>query len=149
MRLVPRRRADGAGDPLQDRPGAVERATAGRAPLEHAFDCCHPVGVSQPPRSRPGPTLAERSDASVRGIPSIGRRHCWVTPPDGQQGRPWPGVLVEWRRDRGAWCGRVVYVVLDEDAPVVMDAWVPARLLRPIASSNSQVAENASTPVMR
>jgi hypothetical protein len=49
-------------------------------------------------------------------------------------------VLVEWRRELGAWTGRVVYVVTDEEPPVVVDAWVSAELLRPLPASDSRSA---------
>ena len=56
-------------------------------------------------------------------------RHCWVVDPPASPGR-WPGVLVEWRRERdGGWSGRVVWVAQDECGPVVLEAWLSAALL--------------------
>jgi len=39
----------------------------------------------------------------------------------------------EWRQDRaaGGWQGRVLYVVDDGAATVIVEAWVPARHLQP------------------
>ncbi len=135
MRLVPRRGAGGADTRLSGRPGAVGVGSQGDSSVERLFDCWHARAMTQPPRSRPGPTLAERSDAAGLRTPAL-RRHCWVRAADGH-GQPWPGVLVEWRPEVGAWVGRVVYVVTDEEPPVVVDAWLSAELLSPLAASDS------------
>ncbi len=37
-------------------------------------------------------------------------RHCWVTGPDEDPG-PWPGLVLEWRRDNSGWAALVVYVI--------------------------------------
>ncbi len=96
---------------------------------------------------RRGPTLAERSggraatddpagplahnDTRVR---PVGTRHCWVTGLPERPGR-WAGLLAEWRLGAGGWQGRVVYAVDDGVATVLLEAWVPARHLRPVNPS--------------
>lgn len=85
---------------------------------------------------RAGPTLADRAgltpEPPPEGSPTPGRavvqRHCWVLDPPDAPGR-WPGLLVEWRQGDGAWEGRVVYVT--SPASVVVEAWLPASVLRP------------------
>lgn len=57
-------------------------------------------------------------------------RHCWVSGPPEAPG-PWPGVIITWARRGNEWRGRAVYVVQEAEGPVVVDAWVPAPLLRP------------------
>jgi hypothetical protein len=42
-----------------------------------------------------------------------------------------PGVLVEWSHEGGAWMAHVVYVVLGEQGPVLLDGWVTADRVRP------------------
>jgi hypothetical protein len=46
---------------------------------------------------------------------------------------PWPGVVVEWRRDAdaGGWSALVVYVVAEAGTVTTVQAWVSARFLRP------------------
>ncbi len=59
---------------------------------------------------------------SARPAVSVdGRPHCLVTDP---QGRPGPGLVVTWRRDRTGWSAWTVYVTEGVD-PVVAQAWVP------------------------
>jgi len=58
-------------------------------------------------------------------------RHCWVTDLPDRPGR-WAGLLVEWRQaGTGEWLGRVAYVVEDDHRPVLVEAWLPGRQLRP------------------
>lgn len=78
---------------------------------------------------RPGPTLAERSaDSRLSSAP---RRHCWVTGPDESPG-PWPGLVVEWRRQGGDWIARTIYVVSEQEPPpVVVEQWLRLEQLRP------------------
>lgn len=65
-------------------------------------------------------------------VPRPAARHCWVTSPDVPPSS-WPGLLVEWRRDAaGAWLGRVVYVVDDDGASVLVESWLPAAALTPV-----------------
>ena len=60
-------------------------------------------------------------------------RHCWVEGTMDSPG-PWPGVVVEWRRDpaSGLWSALVVYVVTDDTRPITVQAWVDSRYLRPV-----------------
>jgi hypothetical protein len=53
------------------------------------------------------------------------RRHCWVRGPDGAE---WPGLVLEWRRDRGSWHARVMYVPEDD---LAVETWLPAGQVRP------------------
>jgi len=52
-------------------------------------------------------------------------RPCWVTD---QHGRL-PGLLLEWRRTASGWQGRVVRTVLEAGTWVVVEDWLPSRLL--------------------
>jgi hypothetical protein len=79
-----------------------------------------------------GPALGERAAGAIAAPQA---RHCWADPP-GHPG-PWPGLVVEWRRDgAGSWEGRCIYVVegLDPQGPRVIERWVPARCLTPVSS---------------
>lgn len=78
---------------------------------------------------RPGLSLGERTAISQPS--TTNRRHCWVTGPSSAPG-PWPGLVVEWRRDGDTWLGRVVYVVTDEEPPVLVEAWLSASQLRAV-----------------
>ena len=59
-------------------------------------------------------------------------RHCWVSGLPGSPGRH-PGLLAEWRHDRGTgrWFGRVVYAVDEHGRVVLVERWVPAEHLTP------------------
>lgn len=63
-------------------------------------------------------------------------RHCWVQGPADAPG-PWPGVVVEWRRDptTGSWNALVVYVVTEGTSSSTVQCWLSARLLRPALSA--------------
>jgi hypothetical protein len=54
-------------------------------------------------------------------------RHCWVTDSHGRS----PALLLEWRRHEDGWHGRVVRPVLEGDAWLVVEEWLPAGLLDP------------------
>jgi hypothetical protein len=69
-------------------------------------------------------------DTGPPGAEPAEGRHCWVHDPPGAPGR-WPGLLVEWRQRGGAWQGRVVYTVAGPHDPALVEAWLPAALLRP------------------
>lgn len=64
------------------------------------------------------------------------QRHCWVEGPPDHPG-PWPGVVVEWRRDPNgtAWSALVVYVVTEDanatTTSTTVQTWVASRFLRP------------------
>jgi hypothetical protein len=72
-----------------------------------------------------GPMSERVSAESVPEPPPI--RHCWVTDSNGRL----PGLLLEWRQVEGVWRGRVVHPVLEDDAWVVVEEWLPAGLLDP------------------
>lgn len=87
-------------------------------------------------QSSPAPPSTETDDAAP-SPPKSGRarggpRHCWVEGVTEHPGR-WPGLLVEWRPDDAGsgWHGRVAYVVRHGHAPVLVEAWLPARCLTP------------------
>jgi hypothetical protein len=46
---------------------------------------------------------------------------------------PWPGVIVEWRRDQpaGDWAALVVYVVSEGSTSTTVHTCLSARFLRP------------------
>jgi hypothetical protein len=61
-------------------------------------------------------------------------QHCWVLNPPGAPGR-WPGLLLEWRRAADDdWEGRVAYVAHLQSGHALMELWMPAQLLEPLAS---------------
>ena len=87
------------------RPTLAERSTGGAGPEERAAD---------PARPRP-----------------VSTRHCWVSDLPALPGRH-AALLVEWRRGPDEqWQARVVYAVVEDDSPVLVEAWVPAAHLTP------------------
>jgi hypothetical protein len=59
-------------------------------------------------------------------------RHCWVAGAIDDTGVKRPGLLVEWRRSRAGWEGRVVYAArLRPDTWALVEEWLPASLLAP------------------
>jgi hypothetical protein len=56
--------------------------------------------------------------------------HCWVTGPTEDPG-PWPGLILEWRRDMTGWSALVVYAITAETVTTTVQTWVPAGHLRP------------------
>lgn len=84
-------------------------------------------GRGVPLRDRPiAPVKSDKSEAASR--PQV--RHCWVTGPEEDPG-PWPGLVLEWRRDSGGWSALVVYVITAESLATTVQTWVPAAHLRP------------------
>ena len=81
-------------------------------------------GRGVPLRDRPVASL--ESDAAAR--PQV--RHCWVTGAGDEPG-PWPGLILEWRRDSTGWSASVVYVITAEIVPTTVQTWVPSGHLRP------------------
>lgn len=82
---------------------------------------------------RPGQGAAPPAEETALDPPAAGpvRRHCWVQGLEHAPGH-WPGLLVEWRRgEAGVWEGRVVYLVTDGGAPVLVEAWLTAAHLAP------------------
>ena len=43
----------------------------------------------------------------------------------------WPGLLVEWRQHAEGWQGRVVYTVTGPGGAILVESWLPAKLLEP------------------
>jgi hypothetical protein len=80
------------------------------------------VGPQEPPAP------ARAADAGARHARARGR-HCWVHDPPGAPG-VWPGLLVEWRQGERGWLGRVTYAVAGPQDTVLVEAWVPAALLK-------------------
>jgi len=81
-----------------------------------------PAAMTQPARTQP---------AGPPGRRVVVTRHCWVTDLPDRPGR-WAGLLVEWRQaGTGEWLGRVAYVVEDDHRPVLVEAWLSGRQLRP------------------
>ena len=81
-------------------------------------------GRGVPLRDRPVASL--KSDAA----PRTHVRHCWVTGPAEDLG-PWPGLVLEWRRDITGWSALVVYAITAETVTTTVQTWVPAGHLRP------------------
>ena len=81
-------------------------------------------GRGVPLRDRPVAPL--RSDAAppthVRAL--LGDR-------TGRGPRPWPGLVLEWRRDSIDWSALVVYAITAETVTTTVQTWVPAGHLRP------------------
>ena len=75
---------------------------------------------------RDRPVAPMRSDA----VPRSQVRHCWVTGPAEDPG-PWPGLILEWRRDLTGWSALVVYAITAETVTTTVQTWVPAEYLRP------------------
>lgn len=68
-------------------------------------------------------------------VPAVppARQHCWVTY-TADNGGPHPGLVTAWRQRDSQWWARVTYLVVDAD--VVVDQWLPAALLTPVARGN-------------
>jgi hypothetical protein len=83
-------------------------------------------------------SLAERAARSrevpARPVPPASSpqvRHCWVNGADGRV----PGLLLEWEQRASGWHGRVVHPARDSDGWVVVEEWLPAGLLEPLAGT--------------
>ena len=74
------------------------------------------------------PSPAARLGAAVPD--PVEGRHCWVRDPP-QAAGTWPGLLVEWRQEAGAWQGRVVFAVAGPHGPTLVEAWLAAERLQP------------------
>ncbi|MGZ4472288.1 MAG: hypothetical protein ACXVXM_10025 [Nocardioidaceae bacterium] len=78
-------------------------------------------------------SMAERvaqskgQEAPAPPVPAI--KHCWVTDRHGRL----PGLLLEWGRRESGFHGRVLHAVLEDGEWVVVEEWLPAELLAPIA----------------
>lgn len=78
-------------------------------------------------------TMADRvagdRDERPPAVPPV--RHCWVTDSHGRL----PGLLLEWRKSEGGWCGRVVRPVQEDGAWVIVEEWLASGLLDPVRES--------------
>ena len=81
-------------------------------------------GIGIPLRDRPVAPL--KTDA----VSHTQVRHCWVTGPAEDPG-PWPGLILEWRRDSTGWSALVVYAITAETVTTAVQTWVSAGHLRP------------------
>jgi hypothetical protein len=62
--------------------------------------------------------------------PDATQRHCWVLRTRDATG-PWPGLILEWRRQgSGDWAARVVYIP-DHRQPRSVEDWFHQSHLRP------------------
>ena len=75
---------------------------------------------------RDRPVAPLKTDAAQRAQV----RHCWVTGPAEDPG-PWPGLVLEWRKNPSGWSALVVYAITAEAVTVTVQTWVPAGQLRP------------------
>ena len=83
--------------------------------------------------SRRGVPLRDRPVAQPMAdrAPRTQGRHCWVTGPPEDPG-PWPGLIIEWRKDQAAgWSALVVYVIPGEPSATTTQTWLPRTRLRP------------------
>jgi hypothetical protein len=94
--------------------GGMDRRRSARPSLHER------IHGAPPATAAPEPTAS--GEVSGRGV-----RHCWVTDNHGRQ----PALLLEWRQVAAGWQGRVVRPVLAGDAWVVVEEWLPAKLLEP------------------
>ena len=77
----------------------------------------------QPP---PADSPAARAPAPAHPVPSPPPvKHCWVTDRHGRL----PALLLAWRQVEGAWDGRVMRPVLDEEGWIIVEEWLPAAFL--------------------
>jgi hypothetical protein len=66
----------------------------------------------------------EDSGQTLPASPS-GVKHCWVIDHNGRL----PGLLLEWRRIGDHYDGRVVRLMHDGDAWIVVEEWLPQTML--------------------
>jgi len=113
-------------------PTLAERAAAAGPAAGHApADAPASAPASDDEGQGPGPGETGTADAGDRAPrPGPRRRHCWVAGPGDDSG-PWPGLVVEWRRDECGWRARVVYLVGEADCATTVETWVDAAHLRP------------------
>lgn len=68
-------------------------------------------------------------DRSVTGSHHTVPRHCWVTGPADSPG-PWPGLVLDRRRNAGMWEGLVVYAVTAAGDVTLVQQWVRGDLIK-------------------
>lgn len=86
--------------------------------------------ASAPTESSAGPTKPD-TPVDVARLRPVGQRHRWVTDPNAS-GQRFAGLVISWAATpEGGWSGRTIYVVDDQQPPVVIEAWVPAEHLQP------------------
>ena len=86
------------------------------------------------PRRLPVPADPSNRQPPPGHRDGAGGGHCWVHVPANAPGtgsEQLPGLLVEWRRRRGGWEGRVAYTVAGLQGPTLVEAWLPAERLEP------------------
>lgn len=82
---------------------------------------------------QPGSSAAQPSAAESTRPRPLGTRHCWITGLPDLPGRH-AGLLVEWRRGADQeWQARVVYTVVEDQSPVLIEAWILAVHLTPVS----------------
>jgi hypothetical protein len=92
-----------------------------------------PVRRGTPLNQRPVSTGADGDPTAHQARVSRQPRHCWVSDPQGGVGRH-PGLLIAWRRSTsGDWDALVVYALLDNAEPVLVQQWLNARRVSPTA----------------
>lgn len=93
-------------------------------PMQERLARARPPGVpSDPLPSTPAPTPAPTPAVPPPPPPPV--KHCWVTDRHGRL----PGLLLAWRQVEGAWDGRVMRPVRDEEGWIIVEEWLPAAFL--------------------
>lgn len=61
-------------------------------------------------------------------------RHCWVRFGRGNYPPPAPGLILDWRRERGRWVAWVIWLDNTGLKDTVRQGWLPLSAIRPAAS---------------
>ncbi len=61
-------------------------------------------------------------------------RHCWVRLERRNYPPPAPGLILDWRRERGQWFAWVIWLDNGSLREGVRQAWLPLSVLRPARS---------------
>lgn len=61
-------------------------------------------------------------------------RHCWVRFGKGAYPPPAPGLVLDWRKERGHWRAWVIWLDNNGLQPAIKQAWLPAEAIRPAKS---------------
>src|SRR3954451_22421525 len=83
-----------------------------------------------PARPRPAATRVRAPGRRRAGRGEPPGRHCWVVDCPEAPGR-WPGLLLEWVRERDGWRGKVVMIAEGDLGPVTLVLWVAGEHLQP------------------